>query len=139
MPVVGDRGLIDATLSPWAASVNPGTESFGLWLLRQRVAARGQVTSYEPYASAGWTAWVQATRNWLRDRALPSPANGVYEALVLGDRMALDSGVKGRVERTQTQHLLALSGLHIGTLGLWVYGLAGLMWRVRPFSVRQDL
>ncbi|MCH8552733.1 MAG: ComEC/Rec2 family competence protein, partial [Natronospirillum sp.] len=137
-PEPGLTGIASGRLQPWSATVSPGQTSFALWLLRHRIAARGQVEQFHPDRPTGLSAWQLNTRRWLRERTVPSEARGFYEALVLGDRSALDSTVRGQVSRTQTQHLLALSGLHIGSLALWAYLIAGLLWRLYPVGVRQD-
>lgn len=135
---VGDRALVDARLTPWAVPSNPGVSPFSVWLLRHHVAAQGRVDVVQPLPTDRAAAWVSEWREQLRQRDLPAFHWGVYQALVLGDRNGLDEDMRRRVERTQTQHLLALSGLHIGTLAIAAYGLAGLLWLIYPIGVRQD-
>jgi len=46
----------------------------------------------------------------------PAELNGLFLALVLGDRKELEDGQREAFARTGTSHLLAISGLHIGLL-----------------------
>lgn len=137
-PIPGAQGLATLVLSPWQASVLPGQSSFALWLLRHRIVARGSVQHFASEPLSVWSAAQTQVRATLRNRPVSDRARGFYEALVMGDRSQLDAEVRGQVARTQTQHLLALSGLHIGSLALWAYVLSGWVWYLYPRGVRQD-
>lgn len=137
-PVPGQSGVAKVELTPAAVTMVPGETSFALWLLRHRISARGHLSDFVPTTQSHWMQITLAVRDWLRQRPLSPVAEGVYQALVLGDRAAMDDTLRGKVTRTQTQHLLALSGLHIGTLALWAFAIAGLVWRLWPVGVRQD-
>lgn len=137
-PKPGLRGLAQIDLTPWQATVQPGQSSFALWLLRHRVAARGSVHRFAPQPLSALAQAQYDVRSKLRSRTVSQRARGFYEALVMGDRAQLDATVRGQVARTQTQHLLALSGLHIGSLALWAYWIAGWLWQCYPKGVKQD-
>lgn len=137
-PVPGLRGFANLELSPWQATVQPGQSSFALWLLRHRVQASGTLKSFQSEPLPPLANLQFQVREQLRSRAVSQRARGFYEALVMGDRSQLDATVRGQVARTQTQHLLALSGLHIGSLALWSYWLAGWVWQLYPKGVKQD-
>ncbi len=47
---------------------------------------------------------------------------GIIKALVLADRTDLDAEVKERYSNAGISHILALSGLHIATVGFIIYG-----------------
>ncbi|MFY0664021.1 MAG: DNA internalization-related competence protein ComEC/Rec2 [Natronospirillum sp.] len=135
---VGMRATVDVRLTPWAVPSNPGATPFSVWLLRHHVVAQGRVDHVTVLPSGFGVDKLEQSRAEIRSRVLPDFYHGVYQALVLGDRNGLDADMRQRVERTQTQHLLALSGLHIGTLALAAYGLTGLLWRLYPIGIRQD-
>ncbi len=137
MPEPASQWRVDASLEDWTQVRRPGQSSFSTWLLRHRVIATGEVTDALGSVPVGGTARVMgAWRRWLTAPDLPQPAQGVYGALLTGDRGELTTGFRERVARTQTQHLLALSGLHIGSVALWAYAGAGLFWRLRPSRCR---
>lgn len=137
LPDAGEWGRVDANLRPWSATFVPGESTFALWLLRHGVVARGAVEAFQPVSVTGADRWRLVLRDWLRTRDLADTEQSVYQALVLGDRSAMSAELRGQVNRTQTQHLLALSGLHIGSLALWAYGITGLLWRLKPLGCRQ--
>lgn len=137
-PKPGLKGLARIELSPWQATVQPGQSSFALWLIRHRVVARGSVQTFTPQPLSGLAKLQYEIRAKLRTRPVSERARGFYEALVMGDRSQLDATVRGQVARTQTQHLLALSGLHIGSLALWAYWIAGWLWQLYPKGAKQD-
>lgn len=50
-----------------------------------------------------------------------APATRIYEALVLGQRLGLQSRQKEVFRATGTAHLFAISGLHIGLVGTFLF------------------
>lgn len=77
-----------------------------------------------------------AARRFLA-RRLDSPVRGLALALVLGDRAELEPELTESFRRTGTSHLLAISGLHVGVVGL-VLGLLA-RWtgaRIRWLRIR---
>lgn len=58
---------------------------------------------------------------------------GIFQAAILGDKTSLDDGVRRLYQRNGIAHLLAISGLHISLLGMFVYRMlrkAGLSYGV---------
>ncbi len=49
--------------------------------------------------------------------------SGILSALVLGDKTELDSDIKEQYQNAGISHILALSGLHIATIGLLLFEL----------------
>ena len=82
----------------------------------------------------------------LRERALSRTSGlrdprtrGMVRALCLGDRSELDRPTTAAFTRTGTRHMLALSGLHVGLVAVWIAGpmarlLARLVTRLSPRS-----
>ena len=54
----------------------------------------------------------------------PGPGAALAQALILGDRSRLPDTWKRTARATGTAHLLAVSGLHVGILAFFIYGLA---------------
>ena len=48
---------------------------------------------------------------------------GFLEALIIGERGSISPGVKEAFEATGTAHLLSISGLHVGIVAVFFYGL----------------
>lgn len=52
-----------------------------------------------------------------------SEKNNVYSAILLGDKSGLDSEMKELYSLSGIAHILAISGLHISFIGIFIYGL----------------
>lgn len=57
------------------------------------------------------------------DRGLPPEDAGVMKAMLLGQKGDLDREIKGMYQRNGIAHILAISGLHITSLGMGMYRL----------------
>lgn len=68
------------------------------------------------------------------DRGAPPRLRALFLALALGDRRQLDPAMRARLSRTGTAHLVALSGLHVGTALLVSAGAA--RWLLRRVVLR---
>ncbi|MFC3852967.1 ComEC/Rec2 family competence protein [Salinispirillum marinum] len=145
IPQSGHAVVIHVELQPWASANNPGSSPFGLWLMRQGVVAQGRYELQATRPSPWFIRQIQRSREYVLNVAMEPHYEGVYRALVLGDRVNLSEDWKGRVERTQTQHLLALSGLHVGTVAVAAGLIFAMLWgglsTIRhgvSFGIRQD-
>ncbi|MCA9084208.1 MAG: DNA internalization-related competence protein ComEC/Rec2 [Planctomycetaceae bacterium] len=138
----GDRvrliGRVDWPQSPG----NPGEFDY-----RSHLARRGldvQIFVSQPEAvvvltkAARWMPGVLigSARNELKSilsRNLPSEIRGIAMALLLGDRNELPTETEDAFVASGTMHLLAISGLHVGILCLFVMRLLNLLLvRRRP-------
>ncbi len=54
---------------------------------------------------------------------MPEPDNGIYKAMLLGDKTDMDAGVKNLYQESGIAHILAVSGLHISLIGAGIYHL----------------
>ncbi len=135
----GQIWLFNVRLKPPHGSVNPGGFDYERWLFSQRIVATGSVRGApEPVAQvgAGFVAHLAAIRSqWRADLLRISETNGVPDrgrGLLLGLTMG-DSDFLGEADwetllSTGTNHLLAISGLHVGMVaGLFAW-LAGGLW-----------
>ncbi len=106
------------------------------WALAQRVHARGQVVRDTPATRMEEATGVQALRQHLGDAlraAIPDRrAAALAVALVVGDRQHLDPELWQQLLATGTNHLVAISGLHVSLLAGGVWLLASLAWRLVP-------
>jgi competence protein ComEC len=135
LPVeLGQRWQFLVRLNRPHGHANPGGFDYEAWLFQQKISARGYVRS-DPgnrmLAAAG--RGVAGFRAMLRQRLLHSPLQlshqGIILALMLGDRSHIDVRVWDVLTRTGTNHLVVVSGLHVGFVAGLCYGLGFHLWR----------
>lgn len=138
----GERWRLTVRLRAPRGFANPGGFDYAGWLLRHGIGATGYVRP-EPAARRLETApvSVDGLRAGLRDALRPALAGrehpGVLLALTLGDRAGIGPRAWETLVATGTNHLMAISGLHIGLVALLGYGIGGLAWR--PGAIRRRL
>ncbi|MDZ7686587.1 MAG: DNA internalization-related competence protein ComEC/Rec2 [Gammaproteobacteria bacterium] len=120
-PAPGERWQLTARLSRPRGSVNPGLFDYDGWLLAEGIGARGYVRREPPpvrLSRARWLDWPQAFRSDLRRKiaeVVPNPAiGGLMTALTIGDSAAIGRENWRVLSDTGTNHLLIISGLHVG-------------------------
>ncbi|WP_158223071.1 ComEC/Rec2 family competence protein [Halovibrio salipaludis] len=111
--------VLEARLDPPRAPLNAGGGGFEQWLWRERIGAVARVRSMEPapefcdlachYHSARIALIHRLNRHGER---LRNPE--LVEALLFGSRAGLREEHWARLDATGTQHLVAISGLHVG-------------------------
>ncbi len=130
----GQRWFWRVRLSRPRGFANPGGFDYEAWLVQQGVAARGYVrdTAFNVRLEDGG-AWLSRWRHGLREqllRALEGRAQaGIIVALVLGDRELVSGEDWELFTQTGTNHLIVISGLHVGFVA-WLCGLLT-AWSVR--------
>lgn len=130
-PGPGERWQLRLRLRPPSGRLNPAGFDYERWLFRHRVAATGHVledAANQRLAAAPWHCLHCARAN-LRERVLAAldghPAAGLVLGLAIGDRSEMTPAHWDDLLATGTNHLLAISGLHVGI----VAGLAALVIR----------
>ena len=112
---------------------NPGGFSFYKYLKKQRVYSVGNV--FEIYK-------IQSGRNFINiiikiksillnsiNNKIPGPVNEFIKALILGEKSGLNTNWESNFRRAGANHLLAISGLHIGFITIFILTL------LKPFSI----
>ena len=133
----GQRWQLTARLKrPWSFK-NPGGFDYEGWLFRQGIRATGYVRqpdSAQLMADEGIYHPVDRLRQHLADaigESLNSDSNrGVLTALAIGDRSGITKQQWRVLLQSGTNHLLAISGLHIGLVAGVVYFLTLRIWRL---------
>lgn len=124
---VAQRWTLKLKLSRPRGFVNSGGFDYQRWLLSSGVGATGYVRPSTLNQLHGEAAGLpvqkrrEAIRGWLTEAA-DSPANGLLLALAVGDKTAISPAQWDLLRATGTNHLMAISGLHIGLLafvGYW--------------------
>ncbi len=119
-PRVGERWALTVRLERPRGSVNPGLFDYDGWMLGEGISARGYVRSEPPpgQLSAAGSISVDALRDrlWRLIDRLPLDADirGLLVALTIGESAEIGSVNWAALSATGTNHLLIISGLHVG-------------------------
>lgn len=68
-------------------------------------------------------SWLIRLKDWVRSQSLallPTQEAGLFLSLVAGDRSDLDGGIREDFQKLGVSHVLAVSGLHVGLLLLFL-------------------
>lgn len=126
----GTRVMIYARVDGPGPPVEPGGFDFRKWAWFKQLGAVGYalgplMSSFEtPERSIFVT--ITNVRHWLAEiiRAEISGRNGAFAAAILtGERSAIDPALLENLRASNLAHLLAISGLHMGLLTGFIFGL----------------
>ena len=105
---------------------NPGVFDYEAWLFQRGIAARGYVRGgvekLPEQAGAPLVALRAAVREGILRQNRDPATQGIIPALVLGDSSGLSDARWELFQRTGTNHLFVISGLHIGLVCLLAWG-----------------
>lgn len=140
----GEQWRVRVKLKRPRGFVNPGGFDYQVSLLRRGIGAVGYVkTSWEqellqaqPQLSIDVVRY--ELQQWLLQTS-QSPQKGILLALLVGDTSKVDKQQWGEMLKTGTNHLIAISGLHLGFfaivgffIGTMIGRLLQLLWRGCP-------
>lgn len=134
---VGQRWQLKVRLKHAHGFMNPGGFDYEGWLFRHGIRATGYVREGREnrYVSQDKAAgyWLDSERAKLAnqiDQALPgSEFKGMIQALAIGLRQQISSGQWDVLVKTGTNHLMAISGLHVGLVAGLAFFLSNWLWR----------
>lgn len=132
-PVPGDIWQLKVKLKRPYSFMNPGGFDYELWMLRQGITATGYVKQDKKNKKSGVNNayFIEKLRhkiaNELKDK-LDKPLLGLMLALSLGDRSQLDAEQWNVLTQTGTNHLIAISGLHLSLVAGFIYFRARFFW-----------
>lgn len=140
----GDKLRATLRLRPPRGLHNPGGFDYGAWLYRAGIhglaSVRENLEQVEGGSARRATQDLHRLRAAVRDamRAAHPDARhpGVMQALVIGDRGAMDPDDWRRFLHTGTNHLMAISGLHVGLVAGFALLLGRGVWRRLPWLRR---
>lgn len=140
---VGDAWQLKLTLRRPRGFVNPKGFDYAAWLIQQGFVASaysGDMGAKRLAQNAAPNSWVSEFNQVLADRlartlVAGSPSAVFFEGLLLGrrDKVSADNWLV--LQRTGTNHLFAISGLHIGLVALLGFGVVRYLLRVSPLRV----
>jgi competence protein ComEC len=134
---VGQRWRLTVRLKRPRSFHNPGGFDYTRWLFLQGIQATGYVRAgqgVQRLDDAPLSHPLDALREAVAGRigrASPAdPNRGIITALAIGERHGIAPSQWRLLLDTGTNHLLAISGLHIGLIAGLVYLLVGRAWRL---------
>ena len=130
----GERlGLVARLRAPHGAR-NPGGFDYEQWLLVTGHGATGYVRSealalrVEPTLASAWLTLRARIAERIGDALQDPDAAALVTALAIGERYRFTEQHWADFRRTGTSHLVAVSGLHIGMLGVLVFVVLRALW-----------
>jgi competence protein ComEC len=112
---------------------NPHEFDFGGWLLKNGMAAHGeiiQVLNSESEVRFGWETLRKAVNNNI-EQVFSESTRRVAKALLLGYKQEIDEETRRQFSRSGLAHIMAVSGLHVGFIVLPFWILIPFMWGSR--------
>lgn len=133
---VGDRVALRARLLPPSPPAAPGAFDFARKAYFQRLGAvgfaLGPVRISEPAIGRPvWSGLRQEIARRIRG-VLDPPLSGLAVALTVGDRSGIPEPVYRDLRDAGLAHVMAISGLHMGLVGMFVFALARLLLALPP-------
>ncbi len=134
---VGERWRLRLRLKQPNGFMNPGGFDYEGWLFGQGVRAKGYVRKAQAddenrrlQAASGHLVdrLRQTLRDGIRSSLAGHPQTGLVTALAVGDRSAIEDAQWDMLIRTGTNHLLAISGLHVGLVSGMIFFLMRWLW-----------
>lgn len=137
--VPGQLWMLKVKLKRPRGMLNPGSFDYEQWLFQQGIRATGYVRSSvnnRLLDDGEWNRSVQRLRYNLQQRLQKALAGyaqgGIIQALAIGDRSGITGDDWRLLLATGTNHLVAISGLHIGLVAGMIYFLFRQLWRLCP-------
>ena len=132
---VGDEWQLLVRLKRPSGYMNPGGFDYESWLFQHRIRATGYVrndTQNKILSSDLSSQPLQRLRQKLADAIYNNLGrndfSGIITALAIGERQLISSEQWQVLTRTGTNHLVAISGLHVGLVAGLVFALVRRLW-----------
>jgi len=141
IPAPGETWVLSAKLKRPYSFMNSGGFDYETWMMRQGIKATGYVKNSRTNRMVGDSnsAFMQRFRYKLSQEIknkIDKPLLGLVLALSLGDRSQLDANEWQVLTETGTNHLIAISGLHLGLIAGLIYFLSQTIWRQFYFATQ---
>jgi len=132
----GERWRLTVRLKPPAGFMNPGGFDYEGWLFQHRIRATGYVRQKAEQSYLGLDTGPASRLNRLRQSlghkletlGDATPTRALLLALTVGERGGVSPKQWDVLRATGTNHLLAISGLHIGLVAALAFWLGRLLW-----------
>ncbi|MES9961752.1 MAG: DNA internalization-related competence protein ComEC/Rec2 [Sedimenticola sp.] len=134
---VGERWRLKVKLKRAHGFSNPGGFDYEGWLYRMGIRATGYVRDWEENRRIDGNGVLHAIDRWrsgLRKRVTDhlgnNPGSAMLVALTIGERGGFERRDWQVFSRTGTNHLVAISGLHIGIVAGLLFFVGNRLWRI---------
>ena len=130
----GEKWRLKVRLKRPHGYMNPGGFDYESWLFQNRLRATGYVVDDKDNTRLRHAGRFNpdslrfVLREKIREALPPDPLAGFIPALAIGDRSALSDAQWEALTATGTNHLIAISGLHIGLVAGLAYLLTLQSW-----------
>lgn len=135
-PSIGDAWRLKVRLIRPRGAQNPAGFDHEKWLFMQQIQAKGYVRDWagnRQLESEQFPAPLGLLRQKIAkaiDEVSDRPqAAALLKALAVGDKRGMDRQAWETFSRTGTNHLIAISGLHIGLVAGWCLFIGSWLWR----------
>lgn len=143
LPIAGERIYAQGRITPLQSTRNPGAFDFTEYMARRGYYEQAYVRSGDWHIlrddSGGWLRKVTMARTWVVNKLsqhLPtSRERAVAQALIIGQRDAIDDELRNAYAETGAIHVLAVSGLHVGIIYLVIGSLFRFLFSSRRWRV----
>lgn len=125
LPYPGEQVIVEGTFQPFASATNPGQfdqkkyqASLGIGFALFDGGVKYHTKERDEYTT--WLLsfrerWSEVYSTYLKENS------GVLQAMILGKRKEMDTGVKELYRRNGLAHLLSISALHISFVGMSLF------------------
>ncbi|MDR2781158.1 MAG: ComEC family competence protein [Holosporaceae bacterium] len=126
--VPGSKVLFRAILSPIKGQAFPGAYDFKKQQYFKKISARGFVVSQPKILKkpkrTSIKLFIEQLRHYLDkkiEQYLSADVAAVTKALITGNRSGISKKIRRNFSNSGTAHLLAISGLHMGIIGFFIF------------------
>jgi len=132
----GDCWQLKVRLKRPHGSYNPGGMDYEGWLYRSGIRASGYIRKWEGNRQIERSQsryYIHHIRQQIGEKIEQMAGESqqgvaLLKALTIGDRSGLTVDQWQIFSKTGTNHLVAISGLHVGIVAVWVFFLGRLIW-----------
>lgn len=138
IPRQGEVWQLTVRLKPPHSSINPGGFDFEQWLLAHHIHAVGYVVDkannhlLQTSSFLNVNYWRQLIAQALHTHLAQEDALGIVQALSIGMQQNINDEQWQTMRRTGTNHIVAVAGLHLGFVALFIFKLSRFLWQLLP-------
>jgi competence protein ComEC len=133
----GQRWRLNVKLKPPTGLLNPGLFDYEGWLFQQGIGARGYVIASaenqllkHSSGLSGFDVLREKIRHSLARYNQYPAASALVTALTVGDKSSITLQSWDSFRKLGINHLVAISGLHVGMVVMLIYWVSGRFWRL---------